>query len=201
MNRTTISVLAAAGMSLASFAHAESGMPAATAPPISKESYAAAKANSDAQYKIDEAACASLSGNTKDICTVTAKAQQNVSNAEAEAAYENTPKHREAARLARADAHYDIAVERCDDLAGNGKAVCEAQAKAALVSAKADAAVDRVNADTRLDAADKQSEARTDARAEKADANYDVAVEKCGVLAGKAKDDCVGAAKMQFGKS
>lgn len=201
MKRTTISLLVAAGVSLAPLAGAETGMPAPNAPPLSQESYDAAKANAEAQYKLDDAACDSLSGNTKDVCTVTAKAQRNVSIAEAEAAHENTPKYRQAARLARADAHYDIAVERCDDLAGNGKAVCEAEAKAALVSAKADASVDRVNADTRLEGADKRSEARTDANADKADAEYDVAIEKCGVLAGTPKDDCVSAAKMQFDKS
>ena len=76
--------------------------PAATAPPISKESCERANAKAQAQYKVDEAACASLSGNTKDICVVQAKGQQSVSNAYAEAAYENTPKNREAARLARA---------------------------------------------------------------------------------------------------
>ncbi len=201
MNRITISLLAVAGMSLASLSHAETGLPSATAPPISKESYAAAKTQAEAQYKIDDAACASLSGNTKDVCVVHAKAQESVSKADAEAAYENTPKHREAARMARADGSYAVSVEKCDDLAGNSKDVCVSEAKAAFVASKADATVDRVNADTRLDAAEKQSEARSDAKAEKSTAEYDVAVEKCDVLAGQVKDECVANAKSRFGKS
>jgi len=200
MNRIRISLLAVAGMSIATFAHAESGAPSATAPPISKESYETAKANAEAQYQVDHAACSSLSGNTKDICVVQAKGQLSVSNAYAEASFENTPKHREAARVARAEAIYDIAVEKCDGLAGNGKDVCVSEAKAALVTSTADAKVDRVMADTRLDAADKQSEARSDAKAEKSTAEYDVAIEKCDVLAGQAKDECVSTAKVEFGK-
>jgi hypothetical protein len=200
MNRFTLSLLAVAGMGLSSLSHAQSTMPSPTAPPISKESYAMLKADAEAKYKIDDTACGSLSGNTKDICVVEAKARLSVSKADAEASFENTPKNREAARLARADANYAISVEKCDDLAGNGKDVCVKEAKAALVSAKADAKVDRVTADTRIDAADKQSAARSDAKQEKTAAAYDVAVEKCDVLAGQAKDDCVGNAKMQFGK-
>ena len=58
-----------------------------------------------------------------------------------------------------------------------------------------------MNADTRLDAAQKQSEAHSDAKAEKSSAEYDVAVEKCDVLAGQVKDECVASAKSRFGKS
>lgn len=201
MNRITISLLAVAGMSLAAVAHAQTGIPAATAPPISKESYTAAKTQAEAQFKIDHAACESLRGNAKDVCVVHAKAQQSVSIADAEAAYENTPKHREAARMARADGTHAVGVEKCDDFAGNAKDVCITEAKAAFVASKADATVDRVNADTRLDAAQKQSEARSDAKAEKSSAEYDVAVEKCDVLAGQVKDECVASAKSHFGKS
>ena len=201
MNRKPFYLLAGAAMSVISLTHAATGMPAANAPPISESEYVAIKDSADAQYKTDEAACASLGGNTKDVCMVRAKAQRSVTNADAEAAYDNTPKQREAARLARADARNAIAMEKCEDLAGNGKAVCEAEANAAFVSSKADAAVDRVTADTRLEAAEEQSQARSDAKAEKSSADYEVAVEKCGVLAGQAKDDCIGVAKIRFGKS
>ena len=42
---------------------------------------------------------------------------------------------------ARADAAYDVAKEKCDDLKGNDKDVCEKDAKAARVKAKEDAKV------------------------------------------------------------
>src|SRR4029434_8957930 len=121
--------------------------------------------------------------------------------ADAEAAYKNTAKARENARVAHAQANYDVAKEKCDDLAGNGKDVCVAEAKAALVKGKADAKVDRVASDTRQDAAAKQATVSKEASADKRDAEYKVAIEKCDALAGAAKDTCVSNAKTQYGKS
>ena len=121
--------------------------------------------------------------------------------AEAEAAYKHTPKARESARVAQAQANYNVAIEKCDDLAGNRKDVCVKEAKAELVKGKANAKVDRVAADTSHEAATKQAEARKDASADKRDAEYKVAIEKCDALAGSAKDACVSNAKVQFGKS
>jgi hypothetical protein len=169
--------------------------------PMSKESYTMARTGADAQYKIDKDACASLSGNAKDICVAQAKGKDNVAKADAEAAYENTPKARENARVVLAQANYDVAIEKCDDLAGNRKDVCVKEAKADFVKGKADAKVDRVAADTRHDSAAKQADARTDANADKRDADYKVAIEKCDAFAGPTKDTCVSSAKAQYGKS
>jgi hypothetical protein len=160
-----------------------------------------AEKNADAQYKIDEQACSSLSGNTKDICAAEAKGKYDVAKAEAEAAYKNTPKARADARVARAQANYNVAKEKCDDLAGNPKDVCVKEANAALVKAKADAKVDRVTADTRKDATSKQADVRKEANEDKRDAEYKVAIEKCDALAGPAKDACISDAKVQYGKS
>ena len=142
-----------------------------------------------------------MSGNAKDICAAEAKGKDRVAKADAEAAFKNTPKARENARVARAQAGYDVAVEKCDDLAGNPKDVCVKEAKAELVKGKANAKVDRVTADTRQDAAAKQAEARKEAGTDKRDADYKVAIEKCDALAGPAKEACIGNAKAQFGKS
>ena len=105
------------------------------------------------------------------------------------------------ARLVHAQANYDVAIEKCDDLAGNRKDVCVKEAKSAFVKAKADAKVDRVAADTSQDAAAKQADARKEASADKRDAEYKVAIEKCDALAGAVKDTCVSNAKAQYGKS
>jgi hypothetical protein len=168
---------------------------------LTKDGYATAKRTADAQYAIDREACSSLAGNAKDICIAEAKAKNDVTRAEAAVAYQNTAATRENARVARARAEYDVAIERCDDLAGNRKDVCLKEAKAALVRAKADARVDRVAATPRESATTKARDAVKEAEAEKRDADYKVAVEKCAVYAGPAKEACVGNAKLQFGKT
>jgi hypothetical protein len=198
MSKLMIALFVSAGLGLAGVAAAQTKSDSA---PMSKDSYTMAKKNADAQYKIDKDACSSQSGNAKDICVAQAKGKDNVAKADAEAAYKNTPKARESARVALAQANYDVAVEKCDDLAGNPKDVCVKEAKAALVKGKADAKVDRVASDTRHDAATKQADARNDATAAKRDADYKVAIEKCDALAGPAKDACVSNAKAQYGKS
>ena len=201
MSKLMIALFVSAGLGFAGTASAQTYASKSTVTPLSKDGYAMAKTDADAQYKVDKDACASLAGNAKDICMAEAKGKDNVAKADAEAAYQNTAKHRENARVARAQANYDVANEKCDDLAGNAKDVCVKEAKAGLVKGKADAKVDRVVADTRQDAAMKQTEARTEANADKRDANYKVAIEKCDALAGPAKDSCISTAKVQFGKS
>ena len=168
---------------------------------MSKASYAQAVKDADAQYKIDKDACSSLSGNAKDICVAEAKGKHSVAKAEAEASYKHTPRARENARVARAQANYDVAIEKCDELAGNAKDVCVKEAKAELVKGKANAKVDRVTADTRHEAATQQAEARKDANADKRDADYKVAIVKCDALAGPTKDACISNAKTAFGKN
>jgi hypothetical protein len=199
MSRLMIALFVTAGLGIAAASEAQVTTPATT--PLSREAYATATKNADTQYKSDKAACASLTGNAKDICAAEAKGKAAMAKADAEAGFKNTPKARESARVAHAQAVYDVAVEKCDDLSGNPKDVCVQAAKAELVKGKSNAKVDRVTADTRQDAAAKQTEVRKEASADKRDADYKVAIEKCDALAGAAKDTCVSKAKAQFGKS
>ena len=203
MSRLLIALFVTAGLSVAGVSTAQTYAPRTTLATASmtKDGYAQAKKDADAQYKIDKTACSALSGNAKDICIAEAKGKDDIAKAEAAAAYENTPKTREATRVAYAQANYNVSMEKCDDLAGNRKDVCVKEAKAELVKGKADAKVDRVAANTRQDAAAKQAEARNEANAEKRDADYKVAIEKCDALAGPAKDACVGNARAQYGKT
>ena len=201
MSKLMIALFATAGLILAGPAAAQLQTPKAASAPMSKDGYVNAKADADARYKLDKDACSSLAGNAKDICVAEAKGRDSVARAEAEAAYENTPKARESAHVAQTQASYDVSMEKCDDLAGNRKDVCVKEAKAELVKGTADAKVDRVAADTRNDAAAKQAEARKEASAAKRDAEYKVAIEKCDALAGAAKDACASNAMAHFGKS
>jgi hypothetical protein len=203
MSKLLIALFVTAGLSVAGVSVAQTYAPKTTlvTASMTKDGYTQAKKDADAQYKIDKNACSSLNGNAKDICIAEAKGKDDIAKAEAAAAYENTPKAREATRVAYAQANYNVSMEKCDDLAGNRKDVCVQEAKAELVRGKADAKVDRVAVDTRQDAAAKQADARKEANTEKRDAEYKVAIEKCDAFAGPAKDACVGNAKVQYGKS
>ena len=193
---------AVAATSFPGFGLAQTQASRVTAPPnLTKDGYTEARKSADAQYKIDREACSTLAGNAKDICVAEAKEKNDVARAEAAVAYENTPATRENARVARARAAHDVAIEKCDDLAGNPKDVCVKEAKAALVRTKADAKVDRIAGNTPQGATARAQDAAREAQAEKREADYKVAIEKCNAFAGPAKEACVGNAKLQYGKT
>lgn len=89
------------------------------------------------------------------------------------------PDARYQAFVARAEADYGVAKERCDDRAGNTKDVGMKEAKSAETAAKADAKAQMKTSDANATANDKSADARKDATAEKLEAEYKVAKEKC----------------------
>jgi hypothetical protein len=179
---------------------------------ISQADYKAGKDRIESSYKAAKIRCAPLNGNGKDICQAEAKGEYKVAKADLEAEYKATDKNRYDARLARADAAYEVAKERCDDKKGNDKDVCVKEAKATFTQAKADAkankqvaqATDKA-AETKLKADDKLdkkvSEARQDATESKVKAELKVALEKCDALSGDRKDACVADAKTKYPQS
>src|SRR5450432_2297335 len=78
---------------------------------MTKDARDTAYKSADAQYTSEKDACGRMSGNAKDICMEEAKGKQKIAKADADAAFENNPKKREAARLARADTAYAVAKE------------------------------------------------------------------------------------------
>src|SRR6476661_6482192 len=148
MSRLMISLMAAAGIAFAGASHAADKT-------MSRDAYKADKDKIEAQYKSDKGHCSSMSGNAKDICQAEAKGKEKVAKAELEANYKNTDKARNDARVAQADANYDVAKEKCDDLTGNQKDVCVKEAKAAHTKAKADAKVAKVDHKVSANSAEK----------------------------------------------
>ena len=192
MSKLLITLLAGAGLMLAGHASAAT---------MSRDAYSAEKQKIEAAYKADKAACKDLSGNAKDVCVEEAKAKEKVAKAENEAAYKGTEKAQYDARVARAEANYAVAKEKCDDRTGNDKDVCIKEAKAAQTKAKADAKVAHVSNDATHTASAKRTDARKDAMEDKRDADYKVAVEKCDAMSGAAKSTCVQQAKARYGKT
>jgi len=179
---------------------------------MSKPQYQAGKKTIEATYKTDKLACKPLAENAKDVCMAQAKGREKVALAELEESFAPSHKSHYDVRIAKADAAYAVANEKCDDKAGNGKDVCRKEAQAARTTARADAETQLKTTDANATAAEKSANARDqadkkvavarkDAQEDKLDAEYKVAREKCDALAGGAKDQCVSGAKARFGKS
>lgn len=190
---------------------------------MTQEQYKSGKKVIAAGYKIATSACASLSGNAKDICKAEAGGKAKVDAAQLSANYLPSANASYKLRFARAEADYLVAKQQCDDKAGNLKDVCIKEAKAAAIAAKADAkaqkaivgahlSADQKSVKAQIIAADEFSAAqskasrqsaaaRNDAASAKRAANYAVAKEKCDALAGDAKGSCIKDATARFGKS
>lgn len=150
---------------------------------MSSAEHKAGKERITAEYKAAKAACDGMSGNAKDICIEEAKGKEKVAKAELEHTRTGKADDMRKLQMAKADAAYEVAKERCDDKSGNDKDVCVKEAKAAKAKAEADIKGSR------------------SAMSDKTDADYKVAAEKCDAMSGDAKSACVNAAKARFGKS
>jgi hypothetical protein len=153
----------------------------------------------EAEYKAAKERCDDATGNAKDVCLLEAKGAQKVAKAELKVRDDDTPKNRYKLSLAKAEADYDVAKEKCDELAGNAKDVCVKDAKAAFAAAKADAKATLKTSKARSEAREQMRESREDASETKRDANYAAAKERCDVYAGDAKERCIADAKARFG--
>jgi hypothetical protein len=161
---------------------------AAAATPEAKALFEHAKSAAAVKYRAARDHCNGIEGNPKDVCIAEAKAARVRAEADATAQYRNTLRAYTKARIDIANADFALDRTRCAALAGNERDVCVERAKASRTAALADARADK-----------KVIEARSDAREDKRIAEYKVAAEKCDALAGTAKDQCVAAAKSQFG--
>ena len=146
MSKLMIALLVSAGLGLIGPVAAQTMVPRSDRAPISKDSYTLATTKAEAQHTINKEACAPLSESAGARCVVTAKGKESIAKAEAKAARENTPKARADLRLARAQAKFDVAIDRCDEMTGGDKDACGRKANAELVREKAKAKVDRVAA-------------------------------------------------------
>ena len=194
----------------------------AMAESMTKNQYKSHVKSIESTYKVDKAACNSYTGNAKDICVAEAKGKKSVAKAELEANYKPSVKARYEANVAKADADYSIASEKCDDKSGNDKDVCVKEAKAAKVhqiadaktqmksnqanaeaketSGEAQAVANDKSGDANAKAAETKADARKDATVEERKADYAVAKEKCDALAGNVKDKCISDAKLRYGQ-
>ena len=96
---------------------------------MSKDQYQSGKDGISAEYKAENEACGSLSGNAKDICKAEAAGRQKVAKADLEAKYKPSNQTSYNLRVARADADFKVAIEKCDALPGAAKDSCVSNAK------------------------------------------------------------------------
>jgi len=147
------------------------------------------KAEIDATYAKDKAACGALRSNALDVCREEAKGRERIAQAELDHRNSGSAADAFKVRTIKAEMAYALAREKCDDWNGNAKDVCVKEAKAVEVKAMADAKLGQTI-----------SEAKRDASDDKRKADYKVAAEKCESMSGDPKSACVANAKSLYGQ-
>ena len=92
----------------------------------------------ESDFKAAKEKCDSMQGNQKDICVAEAKAKERVAKAENHAKNAKDPSRAQArVERVKADAAYDVAKQKCQEMNGNEKDVCMKSAKAERDRARA----------------------------------------------------------------
>jgi len=160
---------------------------AASAANFSRSAHDGAKEDIKKTYKAEREACAAQSGNAKDVCLKQAKGRESVALAQLEFNYSGSVKDEKKLWDARFQSRYDVAKERCDDVAGDAKDLCLREAKTEHEKSKADVKM-----------AAKMLDAAEEADRERMKAEYKLAKEKCDTLSGDPKDVCIASAKARY---
>jgi len=149
----------------------------AVAQAADNDAYKAAKDKAESDYKVAKDNCKSLKGNAEDICKEEAKVAEARAILDATRQHQNMPKDVDKAQRKLADAEYDLAKERCDDMSGSAKSACKSDAKSTHKTALANAGTTSTTAAVAQDAreagtnlANTTREATADTRAAARDA-------------------------------
>ncbi|MES2353024.1 MAG: cell envelope biogenesis protein TolA [Pseudomonadota bacterium] len=94
-----------------------------------KTDYKLTVQQAEANYKTTKAGCDARHGNDKDVCLKDAQATYESAKADAKAMRKTEDAFTDADKDKR-DAHYKVAKEQCQSLAGNAKDACVERAKA-----------------------------------------------------------------------
>lgn len=174
---------------------------ASTAFALTPAEHDAEKTRIETEYKAAKQQCKSMKGNAKDVCEKQASGQEKVAKAELDFRADGSESNRHKLAKAKADADYDVAKEKCDDLSGNAKDVCTKDAKAAHVKALEAAKVAEARMEPNSNTASKQAhvaDTRKEADEKVREAEYKAAKERCDAMSGNAKDACVADAKRKY---
>ncbi len=168
---------------------------------MDRTEYNTARQRMAADTQVRQDKCRALTANARDVCRMEARGFERIARADLEARYRPSEQAHFKARVARADAAHAVAREKCNDLAGLARKVCQKDAKGVHVRAVEDAKVAQVQArpgDTPAAKSAAVAEALKHAAAERRKADFDAARERCSALAADLQAKCLDDAKRVY---
>ena len=166
---------------------------------LTRDDVKAQKVRIEEQYDQAQARCRRVQGHARELCNEQARGERDVQQAELQLQAEPTGDNDQKLRIARAEAAYSLALVRCKDLGGQARDVCRQDAKMVFSEAKAEAKLQREVSDQQLRAAVTVRD-RTTQQEKVADAEFNAARERCEMLPGEGRANCLLDAKKRFGR-
>lgn len=166
---------------------------------MSKEEHKAQQERIEADYKAAREQCDGMKANAKDVCMAQAKGKHEVVKAQLEARRDPGPERDAQVQKKQAEADYNVAREKCDDLRRDAKDACRKDAKATYEHAKSQAKVAQAASDRGANSG-RSLEERQETRNAATDAQYAAAKERCETLSPQARDNCMNEVRKKFSK-
>jgi hypothetical protein len=172
---------------------------AQAAPPFTKEAYKAQQLRIEGDYDVAQGKCKSLQGNARRVCYEQVRGERDIAQAQLEMQFKPSADADEKVRLARAEATYAVAVQKCKSMDGSAREVCRDDAKMVFKEAKSEARMQK-----ELVAMELRSQQVVQERTQQADrmaeARFAAARERCEMLPGEGRDNCLADVKRRFDK-
>ena len=186
----------AAAAALACFG---AGAQQAAAPLLSKDEMKAHQVRIEEQYDQAQARCKRVQGHARELCNEQARGERDVQSAELQMQANPTPENDQKVRLQKAEARYTLALVKCKSMDGQSREMCRQDAKMVFSDAKTEA---KLQMEVAQQALRSESVVRERTReAEKvAQAEYAKARERCEMLPGEGRANCLEDARRRFGK-
>lgn len=171
----------------------------ASAQTMTKEAYKAQDMRIEAEYSAAKGRCKRLDGNARDVCQEQVRGERDVAQAQLAMQYKPTADNDEKVRVAKAEAAYGVSLQRCRPLDGAAREVCRKDAKSVLADAKADARLQKEVVAQQMKS-DGIVRERTEREEKIAQAQFNAAKERCEMLPGDGRDNCLMDVRRRFGK-
>jgi hypothetical protein len=167
--------------------------------PMTQDDVKAQKVRIEDQYSTARQRCSRVQGTARELCNEQARGERDVQQAELVMQVEPSADHDQQVRLAKANAAYAVALVKCKDFDGEARAVCRQDAKSTLADAKEDARLQKEVVAQEL-SSELTVRDRTVAAEKAAEAQYQAARQRCDLLPGEGRANCLADARKRFGR-
>lgn len=166
---------------------------------LTRDDVKAQKVRIEEQYDHAQARCKRVEGEARELCNERARGDRDIQQAELQMRAEPSADNDEKVRLAKAEAAYSLAMVKCKSFDGQARTVCRKDATTTFEEAKADAKLQKevVAQELRSEITVRDRSAAAERAAE---AQFNAARERCEMLPGEGRVNCLVDLKKRFGR-